>query len=134
MSKRFRSFAFAVTSLALLSFAPAAGAQELEDFLGAWDVTLQMQGNETTIVITFLQAEDGTLSGTWESPRGTADLQDVAFADGTLTFTREMGGGPQGEGQGGTTQGVATLQDGQLHLKMTTPRGERELIGKRKES
>lgn len=134
MSKYFRAFTFAAVTLSLLAFAPPAGAQELEEFLGAWEITMQMQGNPVIVVLTFAQAEDGTLSGTWESPRGTAELQEVAYADGKITFVRQMGGGPQEKGQGGTTRSEATLVDGELHLKMTTPRGERELTGKRKES
>lgn len=119
--------------LAAVAAPQPAVAQELADFLGAWEIAMQMQGGTTTMILTFAQAADGTLSGTWESPRGTAELQDVQFADGKITFTRRMGGGPQGEGQGGATASEATLRDGLLHLKMNTPRGERELTGKRKE-
>lgn len=134
MSKKLNVIALAVAALALTASVQAIPpAQELADFLGAWNVEAQMQGNTVTMVVTFAQGADGALSGTWESPRGSTDLQDLEYADGKLTFTRTMGQGGGGGG-GGTMANEATLQDGKLHLKISTPNGDRELVGTRKES
>ena len=86
----------AVPILLLLAFATAhdLSAQDASDFsavLGAWEMTLETPRGSVTQTLTFV-AEDDELTGTATAPNGTAQLQNVAFADGNLTFqvTRSM--------------------------------------------
>ena len=82
--------------LLLLASATATdlSAQDASDFsavLGAWEMTLETPRGSVTQTLTFV-AEDDELTGTATAPNGTAQLQNVAFADGNLTFqvTRSM--------------------------------------------
>ena len=54
-------------------------------------MTLETPRGSVTQTLTFV-AEDDELTGTATAPNGTAQLQNVAFADGNLTFqvTRSM--------------------------------------------
>ena len=86
----------AVPILLLLASATATdlSAQDASDFsavLGAWEMTLETPRGSVTQTLTFV-AEDDELTGTATAPNGTAQLQNVAFADGNLTFqvTRSM--------------------------------------------
>lgn len=142
---RFRSWVgwMGVASIAALAVsmvlpAPALAAQTVQDFLGAWKVTLSFNGNTSESVLTFAMGDDGKLTGTWEGGRGgSSDLQDVAFADGKITFTRSFGGGRAGGGGGrpggggGGIKNEVSLVDGKLVGKMETPRGTTEFTGVR---
>ena len=86
----------AAPTLLLLASATATdlSAQDASDFsavLGAWEMTLETPRGSVTQTLTFV-AEDDELTGTATAPNGTAQLQNVAFADGNLTFqvTRSM--------------------------------------------
>ena len=86
----------AVPILLLLASATATdlSAQDASDFsavLGAWEMTLETPRGSVTQTLTFV-AEDDELTGTATAPNGTTQLQNVAFADGNLTFqvTRSM--------------------------------------------
>jgi len=125
----------------LVSMTPvsAAGtAQDLEEFLGSWEVETSLRGQTMTWTLTFTQSDDGALGGTWEGPRGKADLDDVAYEDGKITFTRARDGDrPAGIGRargGDAPRGMAievTVEDGKLVGSIETPRGSREFTGVR---
>lgn len=133
MKTRFMSPALAFVSLAVavlaLTVVTPASAHSLDEFLGRWNIAMEMRGNtiESTLVITNA---DGVLAATWESRRGTDELQDVAYADGKLTFKRSM------STQRGDFELDYELQvvDGKLAGKMITPMGEREFEGIREET
>ena len=140
--RRTRTRLAAGVCAALLFAAPALAtpAQLVEDFLGSWEVEQNFQGNSFVSTITFMMNDDGEFTGTWEGRQGSTDLQDVAFADGKVTFKRSFGGGRRGGGGGGGGRrggGVdceVMVDDGKLMGKIITPRGEREFTGARKES
>ena len=129
-----------IAALAVSLALPVQGlpAQTVEDFLGAWKITMSFNGNTSESVLTFTMGEDGKLTGTWEGGRGGgSELQDVAFADGKITFTRAFGGGRAGGGRpggGGGIKNEVSLVDGKLAGKMQTPRGTTEFTGVRSET
>lgn len=86
----------AVPILLLLASTTATdlSAQDASDFsavLGAWEMTFETPRGSVTQTLTFV-AEGDELTGSAMAPNGTAQLQNVAFADGNLTFqvTRSM--------------------------------------------
>ena len=105
----------------------AASIQELEEFLGAWEVEMTMMGDTITSVLTFTRTDDGLLKGTWEGPRGKSDLEQVKYGDGRITFKRSFGSGARR----GVMSHNVWLEDDHLVGKITTPRGEREYSGQR---
>ncbi len=56
-----------------------------EDVVGEWQLTMDIGGREVEPVIVIEQRE-GTLAGTWRGMRGDAELQEVTFVDGVLSF------------------------------------------------
>ena len=82
-----------LTALALaltLASVPATrvSAQTSPDFsavLGAWEMTLQTPRGSMTQTLTFV-ADGDELTGAATAPNGTAQLRNISFADGQVTF------------------------------------------------
>ncbi len=112
--------AFVVVSLVGL---PAAAG---EGVLGKWEAAIETQRGSNEIVMEF-KGSDEELQGTWTDGRGAADLDDLKYADGKLSFKRAV------EFQGNSfTLGYAATVDGDtMNVTMTTPQGEREFTAKR---
>ncbi len=74
-----------------IAFADETPAPD-DGIVGAWHVLTEFRGQEMTSKITIAKGEDGSLSGTYlDSRGGTSELEELTFADGTLTFVRKAG-------------------------------------------
>jgi len=113
----------------LLALALPAAAQSLDDFLGSWHIEMQQRGNTVTSTLTISNV-DGKLAGVWKDRRGSNDLQDVAYADGKVTFKRSLST-PRGEF---ALDYELRIEDGKLAGKIKTPRGDRDFTGTRADS
>ena len=122
-----RLFVLAALPLAFLLNAQADTVDN-SPVLGKWTVKLEFQGQSREIVYEFTQAEDGSLSGTATSPRGSGELADVAWDGETLTFARNL----ERQGQQFSINYSATVDGDTMDGTMTTPRGERPFKGERK--
>ena len=119
-----RLLAWIPPALVALCFAlPALAADEV---LGKWEATLESPRGTREITMEFTGTSD-SLQGTWTGPRGTFDLEDVSYADGKLTFQRNL----EVQGNSITIDYEATVDGDAMNVKMTTPRGEREFTAKR---
>lgn len=101
----------------------AADVDPAEPFLGKWIVKMERQGQTFESTLELKQADDGKLTGTWESQRGKSDLKEVKVDAklSQLTFTRTF----SGRGQEISMVTKAKIKDGKLVGTVTTPRGER---------
>ncbi len=73
---------------ALVLPAAALSAQDVEAVLGKWEMTMETPRGSITQQFEFA-LEGDVLKGKVTSQRGSFDLKDVAFEDGTLTFDIE---------------------------------------------
>jgi hypothetical protein len=76
------------------------------DVTGAWQVSMDFNGNTMTATLTFEKKPDGTLTGKW----GASPLSDVKLDGDKLTFTRTMRMG----GQEFPQEFTGTVKDGKL--------------------
>lgn len=72
-------------ALAIAALAPVA-AFAADGPVGEWDLVLDVLGEETLATLTIAE-KDGEYSGTTESDQGVAELSDIGYEDGELTFT-----------------------------------------------
>ena len=112
--------AFVLVSLVGL---PAAAG---EGVLGKWEAAIENQRGTNEVVMEF-KGSDEELQGTWTDRRGAADLDDVKYADGRLSFKRAV----EFQGNSFTLGYAATIDGDTMNVTMTTPQGEREFTAKR---
>jgi len=123
--------AFVVTWVLLLSFTTAsvlmAQAENYKALLGTWDVELTDMGMQMEFVFTM----DGeTLTGEMIFDMGGAELEDISFEEGKLTFTANVdaGGGVMG------LEAEATIEEENITGVMFSDMGDAEFVGtKRKD-
>jgi len=122
MHRRATLWFLAVVLVSLVALPAAAG----EGVVGKWEATMETPRGSNEIAMDF-KGSEAELQGTWTDRRGTADLDDVKYADGKLSFKRAV------EFQGNSfTLGYAATVDGDtMNVTMTTPQGEREFTAKR---
>ena len=112
----------------LVAIGASALAQEgVEALLGSWTIETAVRDRTVTSTLTISRAEDGSLAATWKDRRGESALQDVRFDKGKLYFKRVMTT-PRGEF---ALDYEVWVKEGALHGKVKTPRGSRDLVGKR---
>ena len=113
-------FAVAILSLLLVpaSHLSAQSAGEAAAVLGAWEMSLETPRGSITQQLVFV-SEGGELKGTASTPRGTSDLQDVTFEDGTLSFKVER----NLRGRSMRQSFTATVEDGTLTGTISGGRG-----------
>ncbi|MFA9453200.1 MAG: hypothetical protein ACERK6_04725 [Candidatus Aminicenantaceae bacterium] len=123
--------AFIISWVLLMSFTSAsvliAQAENYTALLGAWDVELTGMGMQ----MEFIFKMDGeTLTGEMNFDMGAAELEDISFEEGKLTFTATVD-------TGGQTMGIeaeATIEEENITGVMFTEMGEAEFVGtKRKD-
>lgn len=86
---------FVLALLLALALGTGAGAEEPQDpITGEWTVITRFRGDTAEAWVTIKRGEDG-LSGTWKDKRGELELEELAFADGKLTFVRVVDQGPR---------------------------------------
>ena len=113
-----------LTALILGMMALPASASD--DVLGKWEATVETRRGNNDIVMEFTKS-DGKLAGTFTARRGTEQLEDIAYADGKLTFTRNT----EFQGNAITLNYSATVDGDTLKVTVSTPRGERSFTAKR---
>ena len=111
-------------ALVLVSLALPAAAGE--GVLGKWEAAIETQRGTNEIVMEF-KGSDEELQGRWTDGRGAADLDDVKYHDGKLSFKRAV----ELQGNSFTLDYAATIDGDTMNVTMTTPRGEREFTAKR---
>ncbi len=96
-------------------------AQDMKDFLGKWESTIETQRGTFTTTYSFWMDGD-TLKGSLSGRMGETDIEEVTYMDGAISFnlTRNM------QGEEMTFTYTAKIVDEQMMGSMTTPRGERE--------
>jgi hypothetical protein len=116
-------------ALFLLVLALVSGSASASDeVVGEWRGTVETDRGNYDVTMEFAMGEDG-LSGTFTSTRdGVQDLDEVAWADGTLTFER-IRVNPEGEAipllysatLDGDTMKVTALSSGPWHRPPSPP-------------
>ena len=82
------AFAF----VALLALTTGSAIADDDPVVGEWHILSTFRGQEMVSRFTIERGEDGALSGTYVDSGGKATtLTNVAFENGTLTFSRGMG-------------------------------------------
>jgi hypothetical protein len=123
--------AFIISWVLLMSFTSAsvviAQAENYKALLGAWDVELTGMGMQ----MEFIFKMDGEkLTGEMNFDMGAAELEDISFEEGKLTFTATVDAGGQTMG----IEAEATIEEENITGVMFTEMGEAEFVGtKRKD-
>ena len=102
---------------------PATASDEV---LGRWEATVETRRGNNEIALEFTDSDVG-LAGTFEARDGIEKLEDVAYLDGTLTFTRTT----ESQGFVMTLSYSATIDGDTMNVTVSTARGERSFIAKR---
>lgn len=89
--KRFSrsGFARAALTAAVVLLAEPLLAQAAADVAGEWDVTINSPQGTSQALLT-LKKEGDNWTGTWKSPRGERQLQDVTFKGNELRFAMKV--------------------------------------------
>ncbi len=119
-----RRAALFLSALLVLSLALSALAGE--GVAGKWTATIESPRGTNKVTMEF-KGSDEELQGTWSDRRGDSDLEDVKFAEGKLTFVRNL----EFNGNAFTINYSATIDGDTMNVTMSTPRGEREFVAKR---
>lgn len=104
-------------------------AQNMKDFVGEWESTMETQRGTFTTTYSFWMDGD-VLKGSLSGRMGETEIDEVTYMDGTISFsvTRSMQGNEM------TLSYSAKIVDGQMQGSMTTPRGEREFTATKVET
>ncbi|MBI3119069.1 MAG: penicillin acylase family protein, partial [Candidatus Hydrogenedentes bacterium] len=70
--------------------AAPAPAGDVQAALGTWELSIEIQGSSFPATLTLTQGADGALVGAWQDQYSTTPPDNVAFKEGTLTFTRKV--------------------------------------------
>jgi hypothetical protein len=113
----------------LLSFSTATGLfAQSEDYaalLGTWDVELTAMGMQMEFVFKMV---DDDLTGEMIFDMGSAEMADIAYKDGKLTFTANVDAG----GQMISIEGEATVEGEEMNGIMFSDMGEAEFFGSKR--
>lgn len=105
-------------------------AQAQEKITGTWDVTFDYNGNEIAASISIAKNSDDTLVGLWIRGEEWANLTDVKFENGKLTFSRTL----DMQGQKIQLQNEATFEGTTVKGKIISPQGELIFSGAKRKS
>ncbi len=106
----------------------SATAQEIADVAGKWEMTNETPRGTQTSTFTFEQ-EGNVLSGSMETPRGTAEINSGSIDGNEITFTITRSMGNRNRTMELTYAGI--LDGDTITGSVSTPRGEREFTMKR---
>jgi hypothetical protein len=95
---------------------------------GDWDVKIDSDGREWESLLAFSRDADGKQTGQWISFWGIAELSDVTYEDGKLSFARTR---RNREGEPSTSTFTGTFEDGKLTGTILSDRGDSTLQGER---
>jgi hypothetical protein len=110
--------------LAILCAPAVAG--DAKAVLGKWQATIETPRGNNEVTMEFTGSEE-ELAGTWTDMRGASELVNVKFADGKLTFQRNV----EFQGSSFTIDYSGTVDGDTLSLTMSTPRGDRQITATR---
>jgi hypothetical protein len=117
----------ALAAVALVIPAAPAAAQDV-DVSGTWELSWETPRGAQTVTVVF--AQDGmNVTGTAQMRMGEAPVKNGMLHGDQLTFVLEFGRGDRTFSQ----SFAATVKEGTMEGKITTPRGENPFTGKRKE-
>jgi hypothetical protein len=104
-------------------------AQDMKDFLGEWESTIETERGTFTTTYSFWMDGD-VLKGGLSGRMGETEIDEVTYMDGKISFsiTRSRQGNEM------TLTYSAKIVDGTMQGTMTTPRGEREFTATRVET
>ena len=119
-----------VSALAFTALLASAALADNKAVLGIWEITIEasdFEDADVEITLEIEEGEDGKLTGTWDTPRGDEDLEDVEWDGKTLTFVRVV----EVLGREVDVEHTATVTGDTLEGEMEFPRREVEFSGKR---
>ncbi len=102
--------------ICLMLFAQTSLVWSAEDITGQWEMKMDFGGRDSFATVSISRKADGNLSGKW----GSADLSDVKFQDGKLSFVRIIQFGDQEF----ILDYAGTLKDGKITGTMSSDQGE----------
>ncbi len=118
--------AFMVLFAALVLAISAAPASASDDVVGRWVASVDTRRGPSEIVLEFTAVDEG-LAGTFTARDGVEPLEDVEYADGTLTFTRKT----ESQGMLIALSYSANVEGETMSVVVETPRGERSFTASR---
>ncbi len=80
--------------IALIVGAPARAEEPEDPITGKWTIVTRFRGDTAEAWVTIKRGAEG-LSATWKDKRGTTELEELTFKDGTLSFVRVVDQGPR---------------------------------------
>ena len=116
----------AILLTALILGMVAVPATASDEVLGKWEAAVETRRGTNNIKMEFTE-KDGELAGTFTARRGVEELEDVAYSDGTLSFTRDT----EFQGTAITLSYSATVDGDTMNVTVSTPRGDRSFTAKR---
>lgn len=93
---------------------------------GKWTATMEGQNGPMTTTFNF-KADGDKLTGTVSGRNGDAPIEDGKIDGNNISFVRTM----ERNGEKMQMKYTGTLSGDELKLKVTTPRGDREMTAKR---
>jgi hypothetical protein len=118
---KFRTLLMLVAALGLFTVSAFAAAID-----GKWTATTEGQNGPMTTTFT-LKADGDKLTGTITGRNGEAPIEDGKIDGNNVSFVRTM----ERNGEKMQMKYTGTLAGDELKLKVTTPRGDREMTAKR---
>jgi hypothetical protein len=95
---------------------------------GDWQVKADYDGRQSESILSFSRDREGNQTGIWIRFMGFAELKDVKYEEGQLSFAWVF---RNREGESRTSNFKGTIKEGKLSGIMSSDRGEYKLEGKR---
>lgn len=119
-----------LSALAFTALLASAALADNKAVLGKWEITIEasdFEDADVEITLDIEEGEGGKLTGTWATPRGDEDLEDVKWDGKTLTFVRIV----EVLGREVDVEHTAKVTGESLEGEMEFPRREVGFSGKR---
>jgi len=116
--------------LALFSLPPTAQqdpAARSRGLFGDWQITIDYDGRQMESILAFSRDQDRKLTAQWISFRNVADLKDVTYEEGKLTFVQVR---QNRDGQTTESKFTGTIKEQKLAGTISSERGEYKVTGK----
>ena len=84
------SFSRATRRIVLLASTLALVGTVSAQAEGVWNTSMDFNGQAVEATLTITKSADGTLTAVWAGQQGGAELSNVKFVDGKLTFVRKL--------------------------------------------
>jgi hypothetical protein len=114
-------------------FVPASRAYAVDDIGGEWELQMDRDGRVSFATLSLAKKPDGAWSGKW----GAAEISEVKFDGGKLTFTRMLRFGDQevalhyeGTLKDGSFAGTLSSERGSFTANAARPRPRNPVLGR----